>query len=68
MLHYFKFRQELFDPLPGREVYVKRPSGKGCRNSARQSGRRIRLDGICFQNFSIEFVRTKSGWRVEPMW
>src|SRR5204863_8322847 len=23
MLHYFKFRQELFDPEPGREVYRK---------------------------------------------
>ena len=29
MLHYFKFRQDLFDPEPAKDVYIKRPSGKG---------------------------------------
>ena len=29
MLHYFKFRQDLLDPAPARDVYVKRPKGRG---------------------------------------
>src|SRR5687767_4192274 len=29
MLHYFKFRQDLFDPSPAREAYVKRGAGRG---------------------------------------
>jgi len=29
MLHYFKFRQDLFAPVPAKEVYVKRGPGKG---------------------------------------
>ena len=28
MLHYFKFRQDLFDPRPAREVYRKPGKGK----------------------------------------
>ena len=29
MLHYFKFRQDLLDPVPARDVYLKRARGKG---------------------------------------
>ena len=29
MLHFFKFRQDLFTPQPAKEVYRKRPAGKG---------------------------------------
>src|SRR5436190_195243 len=29
MLRYFKFRQQLFDPQPAKDVYIKRGKGKG---------------------------------------
>jgi hypothetical protein len=29
MLHFFKFRQDLLDPAPARDVYRRRPAGKG---------------------------------------
>ena len=66
MLHYFKFRQDLFDPQPAKDVYIKRPSGKGwpehCPPIRAASGFGFDL----LANFSIEFVRTKTGWKVEP--
>lgn len=29
MIHYFKFRQDLFAPRPAKEVYFKRGAGRG---------------------------------------
>ena len=66
MLHYFKFRQELFDPNPAREVYVKRPSGKGWPEQCPPIRAANSFGWDLLANFSIEFVRTKSGWPVEP--
>jgi len=66
MLHYFKFRQELFDPQPARDVYIRRPSGKGwpehCPPIRAANGFGFDL----LANFSIEFVQTRGGWKVEP--
>ena len=44
MLHYFKFRQDLFDPLPARDVYVKRGPGKGRETSFRRATREMVLE------------------------
>src|SRR3954470_16845544 len=66
MLHYFKFRQDLFDPQPARDVYVKRSSGKGwpehCPPIRAANGFGFDL----LANYSIEFRQTRTGWKVEP--
>jgi len=69
MLHYFKFRQDLFAPLPGKDVYVKRGAGKGwpeeCPPVRAANGFGFDLAA----NFDVTFVRSRtseSGWRAEP--
>jgi len=66
MLHYFKFRQDLFDPQPAKDVYLKRPSGKGWPEQCPPIRAANGFGWDLLANFSIEFVRTKNGWKVEP--
>jgi hypothetical protein len=65
MLHYFKFRQELFGPQPGKEIYVKREAGRGWPEECPP----IRAAGAfgfdLLANFDVTFVRGRTGWRVE---
>ena len=66
MLHYFKFRQDLFDPQPAKDVYIERPSGKGwpehCPPIRAANGFGFDL----LANFSIEFRQSRGGWSVHP--
>ena len=67
MLHYFKFRQELFDPEPGREVYRKPGAGKGWPEECPpiRAGNAFGFDLVA--NFDVTFVRRRDGsWRAEP--
>lgn len=66
MLHYFKFRQDLFDPQPAKDVYIKRTSGKGWPEQCPPIRAANGFGWDLPANFSIEFVRTKNGWKVEP--
>jgi len=66
MLHYFKFRQDLFDPAPAKDVYIKRPSGKGWPEQCPPIRAANGFGWDLLANFSIEFVRTRNGWKVEP--
>src|SRR3954447_11929867 len=66
MLHFFKFRQDLFAPQPAKDVYVKRGAGKGWAEECPP----IRAaNGFGFDlpaNFDITFVKKRNGdWRVE---
>jgi hypothetical protein len=65
MLHYFKFRQDLFDPRPGLDVYVKRQGGKGWPEECPpiRAGNSFGFDLLA--NFDVTFVQKRSGWSVE---
>ena len=67
MLHYFKFRQSLFDPVPAKPIYVKRAKGRGwpeeCPPIRAANGFGFDLPA----NFDVTFTRTRGGdWKVEP--
>jgi hypothetical protein len=66
MLHYFKFRQELFDPEPAREVYVKRGAGKGWPEQCPPIRAANGFGWDLRANFGVTFVRGRGGWTVEP--
>lgn len=66
MLHYFKFRQELFDPQPGKEVYVKPGPGKGWPQECPPVRAANAFGFDLLANFDVTFVRRRDGsWRVE---
>jgi len=67
MLHYYKFRQDLFDPQPARDVYVKRGPGKGWPEECPPIRAANAFGFDVLANFDITFTRTRGGqWRVEP--
>jgi hypothetical protein len=66
MLHYFKFRQELFAPQPAREVYRKRGPGKGWPEECPPIRAANAFGFDILTNFDVTFVRKRDGeWRVE---
>ena len=65
MLWYYKFRQELFDPVPGREVYVKHPGGgRGWPEECPPIRAANAFGFDLLANFDLTFVRGRDGWRV----
>ena len=66
MPHYFKFRQDLFDPQPAKEVYPKPGSGKGWPEECPPIRAANSFGFDLLANFDVTFVRTRRGWRVEP--
>jgi hypothetical protein len=67
MLHYFKFRQDLFAPVPAREVYVKRGAGKGWPEECPPVRAANAFGFDLLANFEVTFVRSPRGKRsVEP--
>ena len=68
MLHYFKFRQDLFPPQPAKEVYVKRGPGKGWPEECPPVRAANGFGFDVLANFDVTFVRNpRTGdWRVEP--
>lgn len=65
MLHYFKFRQDLFAPSPGREVYLKRGPGKGWPEECPPIRAANAFGYDLLANFDLTFTRSRGGWRVE---
>src|SRR4051812_50108782 len=59
MLNYFKFRQDLFAPQPGRDVYVKRPAGKGWPEECPPIRAANAFGFDLLANFDLTFVRTR---------
>ena len=66
MLHYFKFRHDLFPPQPAREVYVKRGAGKGWPEECPPIRAANGFGFDLLANFDVTFVKGRGGdWRVE---
>jgi Family of unknown function (DUF6065) len=66
MLHYFKFRQDLFAPQPAREVYVKPGRGRGWPQECPAIRASCAFGFDLPANFDVTFVQRRGGWRVEP--
>src|SRR5262245_31521091 len=64
MLHYFKFRQELFAPAPAREVYIKRGPGRGWPEECPPVRTANSFGFDLLANFDVTFVQTRGQWRV----
>ena len=66
MLRYAKFRQDLLDPQPAREVYIKRPGGRGWPEECPplRSANAFGFDILA--NFTVTFIQSRGRWRVEP--
>jgi len=67
MLHYFKFRQELFAPAPAKEVYVKRGPGRGWPEECPPVRAANAFGFDLLANFNVTFRHARSGkWSVHP--
>src|ERR1700677_4818171 len=65
MLHYFKFRKDLFDPQPAKEVYVKRGPGRGWPEECPPIRAANAFGFDILANFDLTFVQKRGGWSVE---
>jgi hypothetical protein len=65
MIHYFKFHQELFDPQPAREVYVKRPAGRGWPEECPPIRAANSFGFDILANFDLVFLNKKGNWSVQ---
>jgi hypothetical protein len=66
MLHYFKFRSDLFPPEPGKDVYVKRGAGKGWPEECPPLRAANAFGFDVLANFDVTFIRGRNGWRTVP--
>ena len=67
MLHYFKFRQDLMAPQPGRDVYVKRGRGKGWPEECPPIRAANAFGFDLPANFDVTFTRSRNGtWKADP--
>jgi hypothetical protein len=65
MIHYFKFRQDLFDPAPARDVYVKRGAGRGWPEECPPIRAANSFGFDLLANFDVTFVQSPRGtWSV----
>jgi hypothetical protein len=64
MLSYFKFRQDLFAPVPAKDVYIKRGPGRGWPEECPpiRSANAFGFDLLA--NFDVTFVQSRGQWRV----
>ena len=66
MLHYFKFRQDLFAPAAGRDVYVKHSGGNGWPEECPPIRAANAFGFDLLANFDLVFKQKRSGeWTVE---
>lgn len=65
MLYYFKFRQELFAPQPAKDVYVKRPAGRGWPEECPPIRAANGFGYDLLANFDVTFIQSRGQWRVE---
>src|SRR5438034_10540405 len=64
MLHYFKFRQDLLDPVPARDVYLKRARGKGWPEECPPIRAANAFGFDVLANFDVTFVQNRGRWDV----
>ena len=65
MLHYFKFRQELFAPQAAKEVYRKPGPGKGWPEECPPIRAANAFGFDLLANFDVTFVKSRAGWKVQ---
>ena len=65
MLHYFKFHQDLLDPQPAKDVYIKRGAGKGWPEECPPIRAANAFGFDLLANFDITFVNRRGVWSVE---
>src|SRR5256885_12652778 len=67
MLHYFKFRQDLFAPVAAKDVYVKRGAGKGWPEECPPIRAANGFGFDLLANFEVTFKQKRNKrWIVEP--
>src|SRR5205807_377245 len=67
MLHYFKFRRDLFSPRPARSVYIKRGAGKGWPEECPPIRAANSFGFDLLANFNVTFQqRRDGGWKASP--
>jgi hypothetical protein len=65
MLRYFKFRQDLFDPVPACEVYVKRVAGHGWPEQCPPIRAANSFGFDLLANFDLTFLQRRGQWSVQ---
>lgn len=65
MLHYFKFRQDLFDPIPAKDVYIKRGPGRGWPEECPPIRAANGFGFDLLANFDVTFLQERGTWRVQ---
>src|SRR5690606_7878703 len=66
MLHFFKFRQDLLDPAPARDVYEKRKPGRGWPEECPPIRAANGFGFDLLANFDRGLEQGKGGWRARP--
>lgn len=66
MLHYFRFRRDLFAPTPAKDVYIKRGAGKGWPEECPPIRAANGFGYDVLANFDLTFIRKRGGgWKVK---
>jgi hypothetical protein len=65
MLHYFKFRQDLLDPVPGKDIYIKRGPGKGWPEECPPIRAANAFGFDILANFDVTFVQNRGRWEIK---
>jgi len=65
MLHYYKFRQDLFSPVPAKDVYIKRPAGRGWPEECPPIRAANSFGFDILANFDITFTQKRGQWSVQ---
>src|SRR5205809_1603123 len=64
MLHYYKFRQDLFAPAVAKEVYIKRRAGRGWPEECPPVRAANAFGFDLLANFDVTFIRSRGRWNV----
>lgn len=66
MLHFHKFRQDLFAPQPAKDIYRKLSAGKGWPEECPPVRAASSFGWDVLANFDVTFIRKRDGtWKVE---
>jgi hypothetical protein len=64
MIHFFKFRQELFGPVPAKDVYIKHKGGRGWPEECPPVRAANSYGFDILANFDVSFVQKRGRWFV----
>ncbi len=66
MIHFFKFRQDLFDPVPASDTYFKRQPGKGWPEECPPIRAANAFGFDILANFDVTFTFARGTWKASP--